>query len=105
MNKERLKNLMKLLKYMYGDYELGWSELTEDGIILSINPEKYVYNPIIFLPHGKKEPTILHVDFEVSDEFYKSEWYEQIEQLMVILSHIGGVIHELKGVTDNFLVF
>lgn len=105
MNKARLKYLINLTKYMYGDYEVGWCELTKDGIILSISPDKNIYNPIVFLPHGKKEPTILHVDFEVSYEFYKSEWYEHIEQLMLILSSTGVVIHELKGVVDNFLVF
>lgn len=105
MNEKRVKYLTDLVKCMYGDYEVSWCEFTDDGIILSIIPEKDVYNPIIFLPHGKTTPTILQVDFEISGRFYECEWYEQIEQVMLSLSHTNKIVHKLKGVTDNFLVF
>lgn len=105
MDKKRLKYLTDLVKCIYGDYEVSWSELTEDGIILSVIPEKDVYNPIIFLPHNKVTPTILHVDFEVSSRFYNCEWYKQIEQVMLNLSRTDRIVHKLKGVTNDLLIF
>lgn len=105
MNEKRLKYLTDLVKCMYGDYEISWSEVTEDGIILSVAPKVDVYNPIIFLPHDKVVPTILHVDFEVSDKFYKCEWYDQIEQVMLSLSRTGRIVHKLKGITNELLMF